>query len=445
MTFVRALPTLGRGDVGLAGGKGANLGELVRAGFPVPDGLVLTTDAYRAFVDGAGIGPRILELAAGTDVDGAAARIRDLFRAAPVPAALSAELHDAVALLGEGPLAVRSSATAEDLEGASFAGQQETTLDVRGPDAMLAAVRDCWASLWTARALDYRGRRGIDPAGVALAVVVQRMVDPDAAGVMFTANPATGRRDETVVSAAWGLGESVVGGEVSTDDVVVSMPGGDIRSRATADKAVMTVPTGQGTTQRPVPGDRRTEPVLDDAAVGELAGLGARIAAHFGAPQDVEWVRSGGEFRIVQSRPVTALPDPEPDPPSDWSVPDPRALYVRASIVEQLPDPLCTLFADLVDGSVARTLQALVREILGRDVVREGDVGLPTVNGYAYYRYSRAAMGRMLLLTPFAVRVLSSSGRHSGLVRWRNARTPDTAVPSKRGRIGRFPRSPRPS
>jgi phosphohistidine swiveling domain-containing protein len=429
MRTITPFDELGRGDVAVAGGKGANLGELTRAGLPVPPGFVLTTAAYRAFLAETGIGEQVLALAAlapdaGPEAyESASARIRDLFRSAEVPDALARQVRDAAAQLGDAPLAVRSSATAEDLEDASFAGQQDTYLDVRGADRLLAAVRDCWASLWTARAMAYRARRGIDPAQVALAVVVQRMVDADAAGVMFTANPTNGRRDETVISAAWGLGESVVSGSVTTDDVVVEMPAGRVLSRTTADKAVMVVPTGHGAEERPVPQERRSGRVLDDAAAVELARLGARVAAHFGAPQDVEWARTGpdGEFWLVQARPVTALPDPEAPAPTDWSVPDPKsAYYMRASIVEQLPDPLSPLFADLVDGSVTRSLQALFREFVGRDVVEADDIGLPTVNGYAYYRYSRAGLGRIMLRSPAALRTVSTPGARGAQARWRD-------------------------
>jgi phosphoenolpyruvate synthase/pyruvate phosphate dikinase len=356
MRFIRRFDELGRDDVDSAGGKGANLGELTRAGLPVPPGFVLTTAAYRAFVASSGIGDQVLALASvPRDAEPAAyeepsARIRALFASATAPEDVAEELLAARAKLDDGPVAVRSSATAEDLEGASFAGQQDTFLNVRGTDALLAALRDCWASLWTARAMAYRGRQGIDTATVALAVVVQEMVDADAAGVMFTANPTTGRRDEAVVAAAWGLGEAVVGGSVTTDDVVVEKAAGRVRSRATADKAVMTVATEDGTEERPVPADRRTRPVLDDADVVALVGLGSRIEEWFGAPQDIEWARAGDRFSIVQSRPITALPEPSAPPPTDWSVPDPTSFYVRASIVEQLPDPLTPLFADMSTG-----------------------------------------------------------------------------------------------
>jgi rifampicin phosphotransferase len=205
---------------------------------------------------------------------------------------------------------------------------------------------------------------------------------------------------------------------------VVEKATGHVRSRSTADKAVMTVGTGTGTQERPVPDDRRRRPVLTDADATALAALGVRIEEWFGAPQDVEWARAGAAFRILQARPVTALPEPAAPPPTDWTVPDPTALYVRASIVEQLPDPLSPLFAELVDGSVTRSLQAMVSELLGPDTVREGDVGLPTVNGYAYYGYSRSGMFRMLRRTPVALRMLARRGRDSVEVRWREQSHP---------------------
>ena len=390
MSYVMRFAELGRGDIAVAGGKGANLGELTRAGLPVPPGFVLTTAAYR-----------------------------DVGVGAPIPEDMAREITGAWVALGEVPVAVRSSATAEDLEEASFAGQQDTYLNVRGAEALLEAVRECWASLWTERAVAYRARQGIDPAELALAVVVQRMVEAEAAGVMFTANPTNGRRDELVLSAAWGLGESVVGGSVTTDDLVVEKAGLRVASRTTADKAVMTVYAQERTAEVPVAADRRRAPVLDDKAAAVLAELGVRVEQHYGAPQDIEWARADGEFYIVQSRPITALPEPEAAPPTEWEVPDPKAFYFRASIVEQLPDPLSPLFAAMVDGSVTRSLQALMREFLRVDVAAPG-VGLPTVNGYAYYRYSRAAMWQMTVGGTRAMRRLPAIG----LPNWRDVAHP---------------------
>ena len=407
------LGAVGRDDVALVGGKGANLGELVQAGFAVPPGFVVTTDAYRASLAGH-----------------------------EVPEGVRTEILAAYAALGQPPVAVRSSATVEDLAGASFAGQLDTSLNVRGDDALLDAVRRCWVSLGSDRAVAYRAQQGasagapdapdlgtpdpdtLDPDDVAVAVVVQEMVEADAAGVLFTANPANGRRQETVVAAAWGLGEAVVGGLVDTDSVVVRAPDGPVLSRSTADKAVRTVCTEGGTTEQEVPAAARGAAVLDDAAAIALTRLGAAVQAHRGSPQDIEWARRDGTFYLLQARPVTALPPPEADPPTDWSVPDPHAFYARASIVEQLPDPLTPLFADLVRPSVSRSLQALFRELVGDDVVREGDVDLPTVNGYAYYRYSLAGMGRLLLHSGGAFRTLLSPGSRGTEERWRSSAHP---------------------
>ncbi|GAA5150510.1 PEP/pyruvate-binding domain-containing protein [Pseudonocardia eucalypti] len=425
--YLRRFDELGSGDVGLAGGKAANLGELTRAGLPVPPGFVLTTPAYDRFVEATGIGPEILELSRpGGDYDRASERIRALFTGREIPAEIAAQAVAAYRELGEPPVAVRSSATAEDLKDASFAGQQDTYLNVRGSDALLTAVRDCWASLWTARALAYRERRHIAPDEVSLAVVVQEMVpfEPDtAAGVMFTANPANGRRDQIAVSAAWGLGEAVVSGAVSTDDLVIES--GRVRERNTADKQVMTVTTERGTEEVPVDDRRRREPVLDDRDALRLAALGARIAGHYGAPQDIEWVRSHGELLIVQSRPVTALPEPVGEVPTTWPEPYPKGYYFRASIVEQMPDPLSPLFADMIDGSVTRSLGALMNRAFGRAVMREGDIRFPTINGYAFYYYRRAAMWRMLLRSPAAMpKILFRRNDDFGVSGWRGQAHP---------------------
>ena len=431
MTYIRPFAALRAGDLATAGGKAANLGELVRAGLPVPPGFVLTTDAYDAFVAANGLAAPVAELAAlPADAEPgaferAAEKIRALFLGGRVPEDVARELAAAYAELG-GDVAVRSSATAEDLPDASFAGQQETFLHVRGAEVVTEAVRACWASLWTARAMAYRAQRGVDPSEVRLAVVVQRMVEAEAAGVLFTANPVTGRRDQVVIGAAWGLGEAVVGGTVTTDDLVVDKATGAVVSRSTADKQVMTLYADHGTQERPVPEERRRAPVLDDAGAAELARLGVRVEEHFGSPQDVEWARAAGRFFLVQARPVTALPEPVGDVPTDWSVPERTALYARGSIVEQLPDPLTPLFADLIDGAVERSLRALLTEFGAGAAVRDGDVGLPTVNGYAYYRYSLRGMVRTTLSTPRGLRFLLARERGAQW-RWRERVRPGYA------------------
>ncbi|MHA7291542.1 PEP/pyruvate-binding domain-containing protein [Arthrobacter sp. MDT3-24] len=433
MTYVNSLADVGAADIAMAGGKAVGLGGLLQAGLPVPPGFVLNTAAYSHFVEANQLEARIQELAtlspqaSPQDYADASERIQTLFTAGTLPADIAAELGAAYGRLsdarlddgGETAVAVRSSATSEDLAEASFAGQQETYLNVRGAEALSAAVIDCWASLWTARAMAYRARAGIGPDSVRLAVVVQRMVEAEAAGVMFTANPANGRRDQIAISAAWGLGESVVSGTVTTDDVVVDAGTGAVLSRQTADKTVMTVYAEHGTREQPVAAARRRAPVLDDRAAAVLAGYGTRSADHFGAPQDIEWARAGNGFFVLQSRPITALPEPAADTPDTWPVPYPKGLYFRASIVEQLPDPLSPLFADLIDGSVSRSLRALMNEAVGTNVIREDDVGLPTINGYAYYYYRTSGMWRVMGKALTAVRALARGKAHMGVAGWR--------------------------
>src|SRR5215207_4987905 len=347
MTYTAWFDEIRKDDIALAGGKGANLGELSRAGLPVPSGFVITTAAYDTFVEASGIKGEVVALASvprAEDPAGfeeVAEGIRALFSGGKVPDEMAEEIRSSYQELSEDretPVAVRSSATAEDLPGMSFAGQQETYLNVRGAEALLEAVKNCWASLWTARAMAYRVRQGIGPATVSLAVVVQRMVESEAAGVMFTANPSNGRRDQATISAAWGLGESVVSGSVTPDSIVVEKGSGRVHSRETANKEVMTVYAEGGTAERPVPEALHRKQVLDDEAAATLTRYGATIEQNYGTPQDIEWALAGGEFFIVQSRPITALPEPMADPPTDWSVPIPKGTYWRASIVEQMPD-----------------------------------------------------------------------------------------------------------
>ncbi|WP_427017603.1 PEP/pyruvate-binding domain-containing protein [Pseudarthrobacter sp. P1] len=437
MAYINNFDTVGSNDAALVGGKAANLGELARAGLPVPAGFVLGTSAYADFVEANSLAADIAALAAvpsgaapqayGT----ASAGIAALFGRGVLPPAIAAELSAAYQQLcrdagggGDLAVAVRSSATAEDLTLASFAGQQDTFLNVRGDAAVAAAVVACWASLWTARAMAYRDREGVDAATVRLAVVVQAMVEADAAGVLFTANPANGRRNEIMVSAAWGLGESVVGGSVSTDDVVLAAGTGRVLSRRTAEKTVMTVYAREGTREQPVPLPKRWQPVLDDVAAAALARCGEAIQAHFGVPQDVEWARAGGEFFIVQSRPITALPEPVGEVPSQWPVPYPQGMYFRASIVEQLPDPLTPLFADLIDPSVTRSLNGLLAQAFGTSALHDGDLGLPTINGYAYYYYRTAGFWRLIGKSLGAVGKLARGQSGMGLAGWRDISHP---------------------
>ncbi|MQA06227.1 MAG: phosphoenolpyruvate synthase [Streptosporangiales bacterium] len=304
--LVAGLAAFGRDDLELAGGKAANLGELVRQGFPVPGGFVVTTEAYALVVERAGLACAIADRLAAGEHDGAG--IRAAFAAAAVPDEVREAVRAGYAELGGGPVAVRSSATAEDLPGAAFAGQQDTYLNVNGEDALLAAVADCWASLWTDRAIAYRERRGVDQHAVRIAVVVQAMVDADTAGVLFTANPVTGERGELVVDASTGLGEAVVSGLVTPDHYVLDR-GGAVQewTPGRAEVVIRTAADGGVTHDESASAEAQR---LPDAVLRELAKLGVGVEAHFGRPQDTEWAVVGGQVYLLQARPMTALPPP---------------------------------------------------------------------------------------------------------------------------------------
>ncbi|AUZ36043.1 phosphoenolpyruvate synthase [Arthrobacter sp. PGP41] len=300
------LADFGAADLASAGGKGANLGELVRQGFPVPAGFVVTTAAYGTLMADTGLGAELEGLLKAGD---AGAQIRALFAQARIPSRVIADIAAAYAALGGGPVAVRSSATAEDLPGAAFAGQQDTFLNVVGEQAVIRAVADCWASLWTERAVAYRQRQGIDPREVSIAVVVQDMVPADIAGVLFSANPVTGERSEIVVDASPGLGEAVVSGRVTPEHYVLDRAGRTRSYSPGAHEVVIRALAGGGTQESAGTGTRRA--ALDTEQLAELARLAVRAQDHFGRPQDMEWAVAGGHVYVLQARPMTALP-PQP-------------------------------------------------------------------------------------------------------------------------------------
>jgi pyruvate,water dikinase len=320
---ILGLADIGAAMVPLVGGKAANLGVLTAAGLSVPEGFCLTTEAYRQATGADGhVQGRLSEvhtaLKATADDDLAAlaelaARAREAVLSAPVPPETLEAIERAYGALGHDvPVAVRSSATAEDLPSASFAGQQDTYLNVVGAPSVVEAVRNCWASLWTDRAVSYRASRGIDPAAVALAVVVQRMVDAKAAGVLFTANPLTGRRQQAVIDASPGLGEAVVSGAVNPDHFVVDPVTGTVLERRLGDKRIAVRPIPGGGT-RTVASNGGAAACLTDRQAAELAALGLQVENRFGAPQDIEWaIAEDGRLWLVQSRPITTLfPVPE--------------------------------------------------------------------------------------------------------------------------------------
>ena len=334
---VRGLTEIDRTDVADAGGKGANLGELLRIdGVRVPAGFCVTTGAFdRALAASSvdGLLDRLAGLDAG-DRDATAAlgvELRSAIEAAPVPGALVSEIAAALDELGVTAVAVRSSATAEDLPGASFAGKQDSYLNVVGAASVVEHVRRCWASLFTDRAIAYRLHHGFDHRQVRMAVVVQAMVEPTASGILFTADPVTGDRRVVSIDAGLGLGEALVSGLVAPDTIAVR--DGAVVSRVVGAQAfqIRAVPGG-GTEQVAV--DPAAPPALTDAEAVELAALGRRIEAHLGSPQDVEWCRDGDGFVIVQSRPITTL-FPVPANAADGA----NHVYVSVGHQQMMTDP----------------------------------------------------------------------------------------------------------
>ena len=315
------LAELGRTDVPVAGGKGANLGEMLAAGFPVPDGFVVSAPAYLAAMDGAGIRDtlrRIEDRAAAADPDELASladQARALIAGAELPAALRTAITTAYGAVGAGFVAVRSSATAEDTADTSFAGMNETFTNVRGPDQLLAAVQRCWASLYGARVIAYRAEQGL-VSEPAIAVVVQRMVASDRAGVLFTVDPAA--RTDLVIEGAFGLGEVVVAGRVEPDAYRVDRETLALRELHIGRKQEQIVSGPDGDVLEALEGERSWQRVLGDDEIRALAALGMQIEAHYGVPQDIEWCYVGPELFIVQSRPITTLShdvDGAPDEP----------------------------------------------------------------------------------------------------------------------------------
>ena len=332
---------------GVAGGKGASLARLARAGFRVPPGFHVTTSAYLDFIGRGSLREPVLAAISAVDVsdaatfDAAAARIGELFAGQPVPTPTAAAIAGAYACLGDDvPVAVRSSATVEDLPGMSAAGQHDTYLNVRGEAAVLDAVRRCWASLWSARAIGYRAQWGVEPGGVSIAVVVQQLVLAEAAGVMFTIDPVGGAHDKVVVSANWGLGESVVAGEVTPDVAVVDRASGALVSYQVGSKEMMTVADGAATRAAATPAGLRSAAVLSPGEAGELARVGLAIEKLYDEPVDVEWALAAGELSVVQARPITTPASrPAAGPGERWN--DSLAgdyLWSNGNLGEAFPD-----------------------------------------------------------------------------------------------------------
>lgn len=327
LKYIRWFNEIDKEDIPMVGGKGANLGELTQKGLEVPPGFCVTAEAYRYFIEKSDLGHIIKEKIGSLDVEDSAElqkvskEVRDLIVEKPIPQDLADEIKTAYEefnnIIGveDGEVAVRSSATAEDLPEASFAGQQDTYLHIRGAEELLNHVRKCWASLWTARAVYYREKQGFDHFEVALSVVVQKMVNSEKAGVMFTANPVTNDKDQIMINASWGLGEAVVSGSVTPDEYVVDKKTKEVVEKHIAEKLVMVVrkAEGVGTEEVDVKDYLGSEYVnkqcLTDEEILQLVEYGMKIEDMYGSHQDIEWGfdKDTKKLYILQSRPITTL------------------------------------------------------------------------------------------------------------------------------------------
>ena len=380
-TTIKTFSELAADQQDQAGGKGGSLAKMYQAGFPVPDGFVILPAAFAG---------EALTPDAWTEI--------------------RAQLEQYHTAVHDGAFAVRSSALSEDSAQASFAGEFETVLNVHTDAEIRGAIDTVYRSRLNERVQAYSQVKGLSTAH-DIAVVVQRLVCADCSGVMFTANPITGQRDQIVINAAWGLGEAIVSGRVTPDTITVDKATGRVLKRETADKQVMTVLVEHHTEEQPVPDDRRRAPVLSDKEAAELAQWGVRIEEFYGRPMDIEWAlhpspvgrggaqTRGGEGRIaiVQARPITALPEPEPPVPTKWKLPKGGYAAMRNNIVELMIEPLTPLFDTLGRSCINASLKRQLAQFMGRSDVMPQEF-IISVNGFAYTNGSLSARGLIYIL-----------------------------------------------
>jgi rifampicin phosphotransferase len=368
MQYVTQLDNINQSDLISVGGKAANLGELINAGLPVPPGFVVLTSAYDNFVSENNVRSQIEGLAQSVSLTDpstaelAALGIQELFNQAVLPEVIKQAVLSAYEQFDNTAVAVRSSATAEDLPSASFAGLQETILNILNVEDLFIALRRCWSSLWTARALTYRAHRHIASETVHMAVIVQQMVVATASGLLFTCNPMTGAQDEMVINASWGLGEAIVSGHVSPDVITIDKESGKVHFKEVAEKLLMTVPSGYGVFEQAVPLELQQQTVLSAEQIACIHRLGLKIEQLFRSPQDIEWAIADNKFFVLQARPVTTHPSNQAVTisQSELAVPgddswdqqtEPQAqpydLWTRTNLGENFPDPISPLSATL--------------------------------------------------------------------------------------------------
>lgn len=336
-------------DLPLVGGKGANLGEMTKAGFPVPEGFCVTTRAYNDFLTDNNLAGFISQVIKGATLDNISQigeAIRERLRLSEIPEHVEKEIISAIDKAGNNSYyAVRSSATAEDLAFASFAGQQDTYLNIKGEKELLDSVRNCWASLFTDRAILYRIQNKIAHEKVQMSVVIQKMVLPEVSGIMFTADPVSGHRGIVSIDASYGLGEALVSGLVSPDIYKFLKKDHSLANKTIADKKLAILPIeGGGTKRVEISGEKATRQVMSDAQIIQLAKLGMKIEKHYGCPQDIEWCLENNTLHIVQSRAITSLfPLPSPVP-----IDDALHAYVSFNHFQVMTDPISPLGIDIL-------------------------------------------------------------------------------------------------
>lgn len=317
MSWIAWFGDLPEENIGLiAGGKGASLCRMFQQGFPVPEGFICCSEMYRDFMEANNLWDRVYEKLeaidweSGESLASTGKAIRDMISTAPMPKEMEERLVEDYRKLGNNvPVAVRSSGTAEDLDDASFAGQQETFLYVIGEDEVIKYVRDCWASLYNDSAIFYRKEKKFDEREISIAVVVMRMVNSEKSGVMFSANPINKSRETVMIEAAWGLGEGVVQGIVNPDNYVVHKDGYAYDLHHVPEKEIMVIRASErgGSKEVPVPDDMKEAPVLTDEEVHDLVDLAVKVENYYEKPMDLEWAYEAGKMYLLQARPITTL------------------------------------------------------------------------------------------------------------------------------------------
>jgi pyruvate,water dikinase len=443
--FIVSLTDSHTPDSSLVGGKAVNIAEMATAGFPVPRAFCITTAAYQRQVNETAIGHDLVTLIAdqGATPERLSNALRARFFAAPIVPDIEREIRAAYRALGQGVrVAVRSSATAEDLPDASFAGQQDSFLGVYGEDALLEAVQKCWASLWTARAVHYRNSHHIPHSSVALAVVVQEMIPADAAGVMFTIDPVTGFAEDLTITASFGLGEAVVSGLVTPDTYIVSKHAMTISRVSVGTKKQKVIQQDQGTMVVPVIDADQRRRCLSDSIVLDVARLGVAVERHYGRPQDIEWAVADHRVHLLQTRPVTALGAARtrivglPGPAEQvygWIYLGRLPRVARAPFLamarDHFPYPLRPF--DIYDTLVPALAGA--RRVAGELGVRlPMEIARPHASGLVLFNPPVPPLLRTLVRVPLAWRVLRAWARYDPLREWQDIDEPHlrTLVPS---------------